>query len=59
MADPPRHPGTEENAGVGPDGGAASETPRWVLVFGIVIVIALIGLMILLHLTGILGPGAH
>ena len=57
MADPPRHPGTEENAGVGPDGGAASKTPRWVL--GIVIGIALIGLMILLHLTGILGPGAH
>jgi len=59
MADPPRSPGTEKNARQGPDPEAATSTPRWVFVLGIIIAIALVGLMILLHVSGTLGPGAH
>jgi hypothetical protein len=59
MADPPRYPQDEEDTGAGPDRGAGSSTPRWVFVFGIIIAIAVIGLIVLLHLTDILGPGVH
>jgi hypothetical protein len=56
MADPPRPPETDDEAGRGADGGAASSTPGWVL---ILVAIALLGLMVFLHLTGTLGPGLH
>jgi hypothetical protein len=59
MADPPRHPQTEDTTGVGPDRGAANSTPRWAFVLGIIVAIALVVLMVLLHLTGTLGPGVH
>ncbi|HEX9410682.1 MAG TPA: hypothetical protein VF986_03180 [Actinomycetota bacterium] len=59
MADPSRSPETKEDTGVGPNQGAASRTPRWVLVLGIIIAIALVVLIVLLHLTGTLGPGVH
>jgi len=59
MADPSRPPETEDDAGRGPDRGAARSTPRWVFVLGIIVAIALLGLMVFLHLTGTLGPGAH
>ena len=59
MADPPRTPGTEKDAGQSPDRGASPGAPRWVFVLGIIIAIALVGLMVFLHLTGTLGPGAH
>ncbi len=59
MADPPRFPETEEDGGRGPDGGPATSPRRWVFVLGLIIAIGLVGLMILLHLTGTLGPGAH
>jgi len=58
MTDPPRHPSTERNGRPGPEGspGAAS---RWRLVLGITIAVALLALVVLLHLTGIIGPGVH
>jgi hypothetical protein len=59
MADPPRYPENDEESGVGRDGVAASRTPRLGLVLGIMIVIALVVLVVALHLTGTLGPGAH
>jgi hypothetical protein len=59
MADSPRSPETGDDAGQGPDLGGAGRTPRWMFVLGIIIAIALIGLIVLLHLTGTLGPGAH
>jgi hypothetical protein len=59
MPDPPRYPDTDEDTGLGRDRGPASGTPRWVFVFGIVIAIAFGLLFVVLHLTGILGPGAH
>ena len=55
MADPPSHPDT----GDGPDRGSATGTPRWVPVLGIVIAIVLVLLLVVLHLTGVLGPRAH
>jgi len=58
MTDPPRHPGTNEDDGPapkGPPGGA----PRGKVVLGVTIAIALLVLIILLHLTGTIGPGAH
>ncbi len=59
MADPPRSPETDDDAGRGPDRGAANRRPRWVFVLGIIVAIALVGLMIFLHLSGTLGPGTH
>jgi hypothetical protein len=59
MADPPRSPKTEDEARRGADGAAASSTPRWVLILVAIVAVALLGLMVLLHLTGTLGPGVH
>jgi hypothetical protein len=59
MADPPRSPETKDDARPGPDRGAARSTPRWVFLLGIIIAIALLGLMVFLHINGTLGPGAH
>jgi hypothetical protein len=59
MADPPRSPETEDDAGRGRDRQAAGGTPRWVFVLGIIIAIALLGLVVFLHLSGTIGPGAH
>jgi hypothetical protein len=55
MDDPPRNPEIEEDT----DRRAATSTPRWVFVLGIVIAVALVVLMVLLHLTGTIGPGVH
>lgn len=59
MADPPRSPETDNDTGVGPDRGAAPGTRRWAFVLGIMIAIAVVVLMVVLHVTGTLGPGAH
>ncbi len=59
MADQPSYPDTGEDTGVGPDRGSATGTQRWVPVLGIVIAIVLVLLLVVLHLTGVLGPGAH
>jgi hypothetical protein len=61
MADPSRSPEIENDAaaGAGVDRGATKRTPRWVLVLGIIIAIALVVLMLLLHLNGTLGPRVH
>ncbi|MGH3031033.1 MAG: hypothetical protein ACRDNE_09770 [Gaiellaceae bacterium] len=59
MADPPRYPDTGDDTGVGAGRGSAASRPRWVPVLGLVIAVALVLLFVVLHLTGILGPGAH
>jgi hypothetical protein len=59
VAEPPRSPETDDEARRGLDRGSARTTPRWVVVLGIVMAIALIGLMVYLHLSGTLGPGVH
>jgi len=59
MADPPPYTDTGDDASVGSDAGSTIGTPRWVKVCGIVAAIALLLLMIVLHLTGAIGPGLH
>ena len=50
---------TDDQGGAGPKRGATTDTPPWVYVLGIVLAIALVVLLIVLHLSGILGPGLH
>lgn len=62
MADPPSYPGTSdsgEDAGTGPADGQAPGRPRWKAAAVWVIVIALLLVMLILHLTGTLGPGTN
>jgi hypothetical protein len=59
VADPHRSPETEDHAPRGSDREAAGSKPRWVLVLGIVVALALLGLMVFLHLNGTIGPGVH
>jgi hypothetical protein len=57
--EPPRYPTEEESVVRGSDGGAAERTRRWPTILGIVIAIAVLGLIVFLHLSGAIGPGAH
>jgi hypothetical protein len=59
MAHPPPYPDAGDDSGVGPGLPPADGAPRWVSVVGIIIVVGLVLLMIVLHLTGAIGPGAH
>jgi hypothetical protein len=59
MADLPSHADTCDDSGVGPDRGSTTRTPRWKSVVGIIIAIVVVVLFVALHLTGVLGPGAH
>jgi hypothetical protein len=59
MADPPPYPDSGDDAGVGPDRGPPAGMPRWVVVVGIVIAIGLVLVVVVLHLSGIVGPGAR
>jgi hypothetical protein len=60
MADLPPYPDSG-NAGVGPDGGSPPSTPRWVKLFGIVLLV-LVLLVAIIMITGVggeHGPGRH
>ncbi len=61
MADRPPYPDSDSDTGddtrVGPDRGSTTSTPRWVKVFGIIVIAAAL-LFVILHLTGH-GPGGH
>jgi hypothetical protein len=60
MAELPSHPGTDDDPAVGSGRDAPpAGRPRWVPVAGIVITIVLVLVIIVLHLTGTLGPGGH
>ncbi len=37
----------------------SSPRPRWGLVLVVIVAIALVGLLVVLHLTGTIGPGLH
>jgi len=58
MSDPPRHPGTDGNGGPGLERSPSGASRRMV-VLGVTIAIALLVAIVLLHLTGTIGPGAH
>ena len=57
--DPHTFGDTRDDPGVGPGRGSDPGRPRWVAVLGIVIAVGLVLLVFVLHLTGVLGPGAH
>jgi hypothetical protein len=59
MAHPPPYPDTGDDTGVASDRGSSTGTPRWVSVLGIIIAIGLVLLIVVLHLTGTIGPGTH
>ena len=61
MANPPPVPRTGDETGSTPNGGSSGGTPRWVKVFGIVIlaVVVLIVVMIVSGRGGGHGPGRH
>jgi hypothetical protein len=59
MADAPRSPKAGDHAGHEPERGRRSGTSRWLIVVGIVIAVALLGLLVFLHLSGAIGPGIH
>ncbi|HEX6580522.1 MAG TPA: hypothetical protein VF195_06600 [Actinomycetota bacterium] len=58
MTEPLRHPGTDGNGGPGTEGSPGGAS-RWKVVLGVTIAVALLVLIILLHTTGTIGPGAH
>jgi hypothetical protein len=47
LADPPPYPDT----GVGSDHGSTYSTPRWVKVFGIILIVVLVLLFLIQHLV--------
>jgi hypothetical protein len=59
MVDPPPTPGTEEDVGPGPNGGTRGRTRRWPVILGIVVAVAVLGLIVFLHLSGAVGPRPH
>jgi hypothetical protein len=58
-ADPDRSQETGDKAALKPGERSATGTRRWVPVLGIVVAVGLVMLFFVLHLTGVLGPGAH
>jgi hypothetical protein len=56
MADPPQYPDGDDSD-EGPD--RKKETPRWLTALGILMAVVVIGLVVFLHLAGIVGPGLH
>lgn len=59
MADPPRYPGTDADHGPGRQQEPANGRPGWGALPAMVLVGGLVLLVVVLHLTGTVGPGAH
>jgi hypothetical protein len=55
---PPRYPDAEDT-GVERDSRSGGGAPRWITVLGIVIAVLVVLTLIVLHLTGAVGPGVH
>jgi hypothetical protein len=59
MTDPPQHPKPDEDTGGNAERDPAGSRSRWGLVLGITAAIALVTVMVLLHISGTIGPGMH
>jgi hypothetical protein len=59
LAHLPPYPDRGDETDARPDRGPATGAPRWVSKVGIVVAVGLILLVVVLHLTGTIGPGAH
>jgi hypothetical protein len=59
MADQPRYQSSEEDTDAGAARRPLTTRQRWARVAVIAIVAALLLLMLILHMTGTLGPGAN
>lgn len=58
MADHPRHPDPHDETGVGSGYESATGTPWGTYAFVLIAIVVILG-MVVLHLTGVVGPGAH
>ena len=59
MADPLRSHEDADRARREPNQDAPRGASRWVVAVAIIVAIALLGLIVLLHLSGAIGPGIH
>jgi hypothetical protein len=60
MPDLPSHPDTgSSGAPPGPDLGSGSRRSRWKTIAGIAAALLVLVVFVVLHLTGVLGPGEH
>ena len=59
MADQPRHPGTSDDTGTGTRAVPGTARPRWKIALLIVLVAAALALMIVLHVTGVVGASTN
>jgi len=58
MADLSPYPDTSDDTDAGPDRGSPPSTPRWVKVFGIILIVVLVLLFLIQHLV-FEGMGGH
>jgi hypothetical protein len=59
MANLPTHPDTDDSSGQGPGRAQTAGWRRWGAVIGVALVAVLIVAMVVLHVTGVIGPGSH
>ena len=59
MADPPPDTDSKGDTGVGPNRGSTTATPRWVKVFGVIALVAVLLFVLLLFTKGPHRPGLH
>ncbi len=59
MAELPPRPQIDGDPGGSPDGGSPPATPRWVKVFALIALVAVLVFLVLLLVGGEHGPGRH
>lgn len=59
MAHLPPYPDTRADSAGPPENTSAAGPPRWAAVLGISVALGLLLLLVVLHATGAMGPGAH